>query len=79
MIMYSHLGISTLQRDNLRIRLEHARRSLPYGSNRRSYEPTVGFYTCVYNPLVIVAQQSESPAYAGYDEDIAGNDVIPLQ
>lgn len=38
----------------------------------RHYQPTGGYYQCVFNPVAIIATSSESPATMGYDHGIKG-------
>lgn len=80
MRMYRHEGFSALEKDNHRIQWTHSDQSNPplvYPS--RSFKATGGFYTCVFNPSLIILQNGEGPDTMGFDDGITGADVIPLK
>lgn len=76
MAMYHDLRLSTVPRDNMLITLTHSKEA---EFDDKTYPATQGKYQCVYNPKAIIASVSESPDHKGYDEDITGDDVIPLK
>ena len=76
--MYNDLGISTRNADNLQVCWKHKATSEPWGRYGRAFEPTDGFYSCIYNPRAIVAQYSSAPWNSGERFGIRGEDIIPL-
>lgn len=79
--MYQDLRLSLDPGLNTFVKWEHTDPGwAPASRNRpmRQYQPTGGHYQCVFNPAAIIAVASESPKTMGYDNDILGQDVVPL-